>query len=99
MPTTDLKKTLTDTGYIAIGLGVMGFQQAQSRVRDARQQAENAGSCLRRLRRSSRGRSILRERRRRLSRPLQRARRSPRGRLSETERRRSACLLRARASR
>jgi hypothetical protein len=48
MPTTDLKKTLTDTGYIAIGLGVMGFQQAQSRARDARQQAENAGSCLRR---------------------------------------------------
>ncbi len=48
MPTTDLKKTLTDAGYIAIGLGVMGFQQAQSRAREARQHAENAGSCLRR---------------------------------------------------
>ena len=35
MPNTDLKKTLTDAGYIAIGLGVMGFQQAQTRARDA----------------------------------------------------------------
>src|SRR5690349_13843754 len=48
MPNTDLKKTLTDAGYIAIGLGVMGFQQAQTRAREARLKAENARSCLRR---------------------------------------------------
>src|SRR5262249_36709833 len=30
----DVKKTVTDAGYIAIGLGVMGYQQAQTRRRD-----------------------------------------------------------------
>jgi hypothetical protein len=29
----DVKKTVTDAGYIAIGLGVMGYQQAQTRRR------------------------------------------------------------------
>jgi hypothetical protein len=31
---SDVRKTLTDAGYIAIGLGVMGFQQAQVRRRE-----------------------------------------------------------------
>ena len=29
----DVKKNLTDAGYIAIGLGVMGYQSAQTRRR------------------------------------------------------------------
>ena len=29
----DVRKTVTDAGYIAIGLGVMGYQQAQTRRR------------------------------------------------------------------
>jgi hypothetical protein len=32
---TNVMKTLTDAGYIAVGLGVMGFQQAQTRARAA----------------------------------------------------------------
>jgi hypothetical protein len=30
----DVKKTVTDAGYIAVGLGVMGYQQLQSRRRE-----------------------------------------------------------------
>ena len=30
----DVRKTVTDAGYIAIGLGVMGYQQAQIRRRE-----------------------------------------------------------------
>jgi hypothetical protein len=30
----DLRKSVTDAGYIAIGAGVLGFQQAQQRRRD-----------------------------------------------------------------
>ena len=30
----DLRKTVTDAGYIAIGLGVMGYQQTQTRRRE-----------------------------------------------------------------
>jgi hypothetical protein len=30
----DVRKTATDAGYIAIGLGVMGYQQAQTRRRE-----------------------------------------------------------------
>ena len=30
----DVRKTVTDAGYIAIGLGVMGYQQTQTRRRD-----------------------------------------------------------------
>ena len=36
LPTIDVRKTLTDTGYIVVGLGVMGVQQAQVRGRDLR---------------------------------------------------------------
>ena len=30
----DVRKTVTDAGYIAIGLGVMGYQQTQIRRRE-----------------------------------------------------------------
>ena len=43
---TNAKKTLTDTGYIAVGLGVMGFQQAQIRARATRDRATEVGGCL-----------------------------------------------------
>jgi hypothetical protein len=43
---TNAKKTLTDVGYIAIGLGVMGFQQAQVRARAGRDRVSAAGDCL-----------------------------------------------------
>ena len=43
---TNAKKTLTDTGYIAVGLGVMGFQQAQIRARAARERVTEVGGCL-----------------------------------------------------
>jgi hypothetical protein len=43
---TNAKKTLTDTGYIAVGLGVMGFQQAQVRARAARDRVTEVGGCL-----------------------------------------------------
>ena len=36
LPSIDVRKTLTDTGYIVVGLGVMGVQQAQARSRDLR---------------------------------------------------------------
>jgi hypothetical protein len=42
----NVQKTLTDVGYIAVGLGVMGFQQAQVRARSARTHVSNAGDCL-----------------------------------------------------
>ena len=29
----DVRKTLTDAGYIAVGVGVLGFQQVQTRRR------------------------------------------------------------------
>ena len=35
MATSNVHKTLTDAGYIVIGLGVMTFQQAQARAHDA----------------------------------------------------------------
>ena len=44
---TNAKKTLTDAGYIAVGLGVMGFQQAQIRARAARdRRRREVGGCL-----------------------------------------------------
>jgi hypothetical protein len=40
------QKSLTDAGYIAVGLGVMGFQQAQIRARAAQKRVTDAGGCL-----------------------------------------------------
>jgi hypothetical protein len=42
----DVRKSLTDAGYIAVGIGVMGFQQAQVRRRRAQQRVGAAGSCV-----------------------------------------------------
>jgi hypothetical protein len=42
----NVQKTLTDAGYIVIGLGVMTFQQAQARVHDIRVRAAQAGECV-----------------------------------------------------
>jgi hypothetical protein len=38
----DVKKTVTDAGYIAIGLGVMGYQQAQTRRRELASKLDTA---------------------------------------------------------
>ena len=46
MATSNVRKTLTDAGYIAIGLGVMGFQQAQTGSRQLRDRALQAGECV-----------------------------------------------------
>lgn len=40
------QKTLTDAGYIAVGLGVMGVQQAQIRARAVREKATGVGGCV-----------------------------------------------------
>jgi hypothetical protein len=42
----DVRKSFTDAGYIAIGLGVMGFQQAQVRRRQLQQQVSSTGDCV-----------------------------------------------------
>ncbi len=43
----DLRKTLTDAGYIAVGLGVLGVQQAQSRRHQIQEQLEATTAKLR----------------------------------------------------
>jgi hypothetical protein len=43
---SNVRKTLTDAGYIAVGLSVMGFQQTQIRARELKQRATQAGDCL-----------------------------------------------------
>jgi hypothetical protein len=43
---TNAQKTITDAGYIAVGLGVMGFQQAQIRARALRDRAAEVGGCV-----------------------------------------------------
>lgn len=40
------QKSLTDAGYIVIGLGVMGYQQAQVRARAAQKRAGVAGTYV-----------------------------------------------------
>jgi hypothetical protein len=42
----DIRKTLTDAGYVTVGLGVLGFQQAQVRRRELQQRLGNTGGCL-----------------------------------------------------
>ena len=46
MATTNVKKTLTDAGYIVIGLGVMGVQQAQRSGRELRAYLNKTGTCV-----------------------------------------------------
>jgi hypothetical protein len=36
----DLRRIATDAAYVAVGLGVLGFQRAQVRRRELRQQVE-----------------------------------------------------------
>jgi len=43
---TNVKKTLTDAGYIAVGLGVMGFQQAQIHARAACSRVNEVGGSV-----------------------------------------------------
>ena len=50
----DVRKTVTDAGYIAIGLGVMGYQQAQTRRRELTGKLDTVD----RSRSSARGREV-----------------------------------------
>lgn len=47
----DLRKTVSDAGYIAVGLGVLGYQQAQLRrarlVEQIQTRTSDLGSCAR----------------------------------------------------
>jgi hypothetical protein len=42
----DVRKSLSDAGYIAVGIGVMGFQRAQVRRREVTQRLRSAGECV-----------------------------------------------------
>ena len=42
----DVRKSFTDAGYLAVGLGVMGFQRAQVRRRQLQEHVQSAGSCV-----------------------------------------------------
>jgi hypothetical protein len=42
----DIRKTLTDAGYVTVGLGVLGYQQAQVRRRELQSKLGNTGGCL-----------------------------------------------------
>jgi len=42
----EIRKTLTDAGYVAVGLGVLGYQQAQVRRRELQQRVGSTGGCL-----------------------------------------------------
>jgi hypothetical protein len=42
----DVRKTLTDTGYIAVGLGVLGYQQSRVRATDFRHRIERGSDCV-----------------------------------------------------
>jgi hypothetical protein len=42
----DVRKTLTDAGYIAVGLGVMGYQRAQARRHEFQGQVSAFGDCV-----------------------------------------------------
>ena len=44
--TIDVRKVLTDAGYVSIGLGVLGYQQAQTRRRDLQGRLGSAGECF-----------------------------------------------------
>ena len=39
----NIRKTVTDAGYIAIGLGVMGYQQTQIRRRELTGKLDSVG--------------------------------------------------------
>jgi hypothetical protein len=41
----ELRKTLTDAGYIAVGLGVMGYQQGRTRAEALRERVAGGTAC------------------------------------------------------
>ncbi|HEX5614771.1 MAG TPA: hypothetical protein VFZ83_06410 [Acidimicrobiia bacterium] len=41
----DFRKTATDAGYIAVGLGVMGYQQSRTRAAELRERLERSTKC------------------------------------------------------
>jgi hypothetical protein len=43
----DLRKSATDAAYIAVGVGVLGYQQAQVRRREAQAKLQSLGSDAR----------------------------------------------------
>ena len=43
----DLRKSVTDAGYIAVGAGVLGYQQVQQRRRDAQTRISERTADLR----------------------------------------------------
>ena len=45
----DVRKTLTETGYVAVGLGVLGAQQAQSLARTVTTEVHDQISSLRKV--------------------------------------------------
>jgi hypothetical protein len=49
----DVRKTVTDAGYIAIGLGVMGYQQTQTRRRELSGKLDSVGDLV-----GARGREV-----------------------------------------
>ncbi|HWS48004.1 MAG TPA: hypothetical protein VN636_19230 [Acidimicrobiia bacterium] len=51
-----MRKTLTDAGYIAVGLGVLGFQQVQIRGRELGERAVSVRVCVRDRARDARDR-------------------------------------------
>src|SRR5205814_9684374 len=42
----DFRKTVADAGYVTVGLGVLGFQQAQVRRRELQKRLSDTGGCL-----------------------------------------------------
>ena len=42
----DVRKTVTDAGYVTVGLGVLGFQRAQVRRRELHKRLGETGGCL-----------------------------------------------------
>ena len=42
----EIRRTVTDAGYVAVGLGVLGYQQAQVRRRELQQRLGSTGGCL-----------------------------------------------------
>ena len=42
----DIRKALADAGYVTVGIGVLGFQQAQVRRRELQQRLGDTSGCL-----------------------------------------------------
>ena len=42
----EIRKTVTDAGYVTVGIGVLAFQQAQVRRRELQKRLGETGGCL-----------------------------------------------------